>query len=227
MARLTRLAGRGRVLEILLGGEDVPVVLAERYGYVNRVHPEAERDELADRFARRAAAPGHGGRLRHQAASRHRLPARPGRAGNRAARLPCRRRAAAPGSPGRQEQDAMGHPVIYQGTGGARQQAGTAAAQQHACSGRPWATWRPRRRCSRLAPTSAATWPAASGSSRSCDPAGPLTSANPSLRARKENPGPWNLRPPGPPAGPPSYTEAKIPAQNTVRAPLSGSHHPR
>jgi hypothetical protein len=29
----------------------------------------------------------------------------------------------------------MGHPVIYQGTGGARQQAGTAAAQQHALFG--------------------------------------------------------------------------------------------
>jgi enoyl-CoA hydratase/carnithine racemase len=32
MARLTRLVGRGRALEILLGGEDVPAALAERYG---------------------------------------------------------------------------------------------------------------------------------------------------------------------------------------------------
>jgi hypothetical protein len=39
--------------------------------------------------------------------------------------------------------------------------------------------------------------------------------------------GPVEPRPPGPPAGPPSYTEAKIPAQNTVRTPLSGSHQPQ
>ena len=34
LARLARLAGRGRALEILLGGDDIPAVLAAEYGYV-------------------------------------------------------------------------------------------------------------------------------------------------------------------------------------------------
>src|SRR5581483_11328005 len=36
MVRLPRLTGRGRALEILLGADDIPGDLAERYGYVNR-----------------------------------------------------------------------------------------------------------------------------------------------------------------------------------------------
>jgi len=56
MARLARLAGRGRALEILLGGDDIPAALAAQYGYVNRVVPDAELDEFTDRFARRIAA---------------------------------------------------------------------------------------------------------------------------------------------------------------------------
>jgi enoyl-CoA hydratase/carnithine racemase len=36
MARLPRLMGRGRALEVLLGADDIPGDLAERYGYVNR-----------------------------------------------------------------------------------------------------------------------------------------------------------------------------------------------
>jgi enoyl-CoA hydratase/carnithine racemase len=56
MARLARLVGRGRALEILLGGEDYPAVLAAEYGYVNRVVPDAELEEFTDRFARRIAA---------------------------------------------------------------------------------------------------------------------------------------------------------------------------
>jgi enoyl-CoA hydratase/carnithine racemase len=55
MARLARLAGRGRALEILLGGDDIPASLAAEYGYVNRVVPDAELDEFVDRFARRIA----------------------------------------------------------------------------------------------------------------------------------------------------------------------------
>jgi enoyl-CoA hydratase/carnithine racemase len=39
MARLGRLVGRGRALEILLGGDDIPAGLAADYGYVNRAHP--------------------------------------------------------------------------------------------------------------------------------------------------------------------------------------------
>ncbi len=56
MARLARLAGRGRALEILLGGDDIPAALAAQYGYVNRVVPDADLEEFTDRFARRVAS---------------------------------------------------------------------------------------------------------------------------------------------------------------------------
>lgn len=55
MARLPGLTGRGRALEIILGADDFPGLLAERYGYVNRALPDAELDEFVDRFARRIA----------------------------------------------------------------------------------------------------------------------------------------------------------------------------
>ena len=56
MARLGRLVGRGRALEILLGGDDVPARLAAEYGYVNRLVPDAEIEGFTDAFARRIAA---------------------------------------------------------------------------------------------------------------------------------------------------------------------------
>jgi enoyl-CoA hydratase/carnithine racemase len=56
MARLGRLVGRGRALEILLGGDDVPASLAAEYGYVNRVVPDGEIEGFIDAFARRIAA---------------------------------------------------------------------------------------------------------------------------------------------------------------------------
>ena len=56
MARLGRLVGRGRALEILLGGDDIPADLAAEYGYVNRVIPDAEIEALTDAFAHRIAA---------------------------------------------------------------------------------------------------------------------------------------------------------------------------
>jgi enoyl-CoA hydratase/carnithine racemase len=56
MARLGRLVGRGRALEILLGGEDVSAHMAAEYGYVNRVIPDAEIEDFTDAFARRIAA---------------------------------------------------------------------------------------------------------------------------------------------------------------------------
>src|SRR5215510_573466 len=56
MARLGRLVGRGRALEILLGADDVPAALAAEYGYVNRVVPDDEIEEFADAFARRIAS---------------------------------------------------------------------------------------------------------------------------------------------------------------------------
>jgi enoyl-CoA hydratase/carnithine racemase len=55
MARLGRLVGRGRALEILLGGDDIPAALAAAYGYVNRVVPDADIEGYVDAFARRIA----------------------------------------------------------------------------------------------------------------------------------------------------------------------------
>ena len=55
MARLARLAGRGRAAEILLGADDIPAELAERYGYVNRVLPDGGLAGFVDSFARRIA----------------------------------------------------------------------------------------------------------------------------------------------------------------------------
>jgi len=55
MARLSRLVGRGRALEILLGADDFPGDLAERYGYINRAVPDRDLDDFVDAFARRLA----------------------------------------------------------------------------------------------------------------------------------------------------------------------------
>jgi enoyl-CoA hydratase/carnithine racemase len=55
MARLPRLMGRGRALEVLLSGEDISGDLAERYGYFNRALPDAELDHFVDALARRIA----------------------------------------------------------------------------------------------------------------------------------------------------------------------------
>lgn len=55
MARLPRLIGRGRALEVLLSGDDIDGDLAERYGYVNRSLPDAELDPFVDALARRIA----------------------------------------------------------------------------------------------------------------------------------------------------------------------------
>jgi enoyl-CoA hydratase/carnithine racemase len=54
-ARLPGIVGRGRALEILLGGEDFDGELAERYGYVNRALPDSELDEFVDAFAARVS----------------------------------------------------------------------------------------------------------------------------------------------------------------------------
>jgi enoyl-CoA hydratase/carnithine racemase len=56
MARLPRLIGRGRALEVLLGADDIPGDLAERYGYVNRSFPDAELDTFVDSLATRIAS---------------------------------------------------------------------------------------------------------------------------------------------------------------------------
>jgi enoyl-CoA hydratase/carnithine racemase len=56
MARLSRLVGRGRALEILLVADDLDGRRAEKYGYVNRAiaddRLDHEVDEMASRLAR-------------------------------------------------------------------------------------------------------------------------------------------------------------------------------
>ncbi len=51
MARLVRLAGRGRALEIILVGDDFDGPRAEQYGYVNRVIADDRLDDEVDQIA--------------------------------------------------------------------------------------------------------------------------------------------------------------------------------
>jgi enoyl-CoA hydratase/carnithine racemase len=64
MARLSRLVGRGRALEILLGADDLDGPRAEQYGYVNRAIPDDRLDDEVDEMASRLA------RLHHDAIAR-------------------------------------------------------------------------------------------------------------------------------------------------------------
>ena len=54
--RLPRLIGRARALEVILGGDDVPAELAERYGYINRALPADEIGPFVARLAYRIAS---------------------------------------------------------------------------------------------------------------------------------------------------------------------------
>jgi len=56
MARLPRLIGRGRALEVLLGSDDIGADLAASYGYVNRSVPDADLDDFVNSLARRIAS---------------------------------------------------------------------------------------------------------------------------------------------------------------------------
>src|SRR5271165_3481108 len=56
MARLPRLIGRGRALEVLIGADDLRGDVAELYGYVNRALPDAELDGFVDTLARRISS---------------------------------------------------------------------------------------------------------------------------------------------------------------------------
>jgi enoyl-CoA hydratase/carnithine racemase len=56
MGRLAELVGRGRAMEIVLGGNDFPAQLAAEYGYINRVLLDGELDDFVDAFARRIAS---------------------------------------------------------------------------------------------------------------------------------------------------------------------------
>src|SRR5262245_811688 len=55
MARLARLVGRGRALEVLLVADDFDGPRAEQYGYVNRVIADDRLDAEVDEIARRLA----------------------------------------------------------------------------------------------------------------------------------------------------------------------------
>ena len=54
--RLPPLVGRGRALEVILGAEDFPADVAERYGYLNRALPDGELRPFVDALARRIAS---------------------------------------------------------------------------------------------------------------------------------------------------------------------------
>jgi enoyl-CoA hydratase/carnithine racemase len=53
--RLPRLLGRGRALEVVLGGVDLDAETAERWGWLNRALPPAELGPFVDALARRIA----------------------------------------------------------------------------------------------------------------------------------------------------------------------------
>ena len=58
--RLSRLMGRSRALEAILGCDDVDAALAERWGWVNRALPDGELWPFVERLARRIASfPAH------------------------------------------------------------------------------------------------------------------------------------------------------------------------
>src|SRR6266446_1804704 len=56
MARLPRLTGRGRALEVLLGADDISGDLAQLYGYVNRSLPDSDLDGFVESLATRIAS---------------------------------------------------------------------------------------------------------------------------------------------------------------------------
>jgi enoyl-CoA hydratase/carnithine racemase len=56
MARLPRVMGRGRALEVLLSADDIRGADAELLGYVNRAIPDAELDNFVDALAARIAS---------------------------------------------------------------------------------------------------------------------------------------------------------------------------
>ncbi len=54
--RLPRLIGRGRALELILGGDDLDAETAERWGWLNRVFEADEIGPFVDTLARRIAS---------------------------------------------------------------------------------------------------------------------------------------------------------------------------
>ncbi|QJP10248.1 enoyl-CoA hydratase/isomerase family protein [Pseudomonas multiresinivorans] len=54
--RLAQMLGRGRALEVCLGGEDFDADTAERYGWINRALADSELEGFCEALARRIAA---------------------------------------------------------------------------------------------------------------------------------------------------------------------------
>ena len=54
--RLPRLVGRGRAMEIVLGGDDLDAETAERWGYLNRIFAADAIDDWVMSLARRIAS---------------------------------------------------------------------------------------------------------------------------------------------------------------------------
>ena len=54
--RLPRLMGRGRALEVILGGDDLDAETAERWGYLNRIFEPDAIGPFVERLARRIAS---------------------------------------------------------------------------------------------------------------------------------------------------------------------------
>ena len=71
MARLPRLIGRNRALEVLLSSEDIRAEQAEAYGYINRALPDAELDAFVEALATRIAEVRQVGDRQHQAPRQH------------------------------------------------------------------------------------------------------------------------------------------------------------
>lgn len=53
--RLPRLLGRGRAMEIIVGGDDLDAETAERWGYLNRIFDASEIDGYVEKLAQRIA----------------------------------------------------------------------------------------------------------------------------------------------------------------------------
>src|SRR5437660_11909224 len=77
--RLPRLVGRSRALEVILGCEEIPADLAERYGYLNRAFAPGELGPFVERLALRIASfPAEAIALAKTAVDAAALPTEPG-----------------------------------------------------------------------------------------------------------------------------------------------------
>lgn len=78
--QLPRLIGRGRAMEVILGGDDLDAVTAEKWGYINRIFDtQSELDEYVENLAQRMALwPPHAIALAKQSVLNSELPVEDG-----------------------------------------------------------------------------------------------------------------------------------------------------